>query len=198
MDGTEDTDNIYRNIDTLHNAIYCDSKIIFRYFDWDIRRNRTYRKGGSMYKVSPLALIWQTENYYLIAYDSMHEKIKHYRVDRMDDIEILREKRDEQSILDETGIEQYTKSCFGMYGGEIVTVKLSCDSELTNVVLDMVGTGKNAHFSRLDKDTFTLEFDVAITPVFLSWIFMFGGKIKILSPDYVIDDFNKMVKSFLN
>ena len=63
-------ESIYYNVDALHGAIAAGSRITFRYFDWDLRGKKKYRRGGQRYEVSPWALLWDDENYYLVGYDS--------------------------------------------------------------------------------------------------------------------------------
>ena len=88
-------EHIYYNVDKIHNAISENKKISFQYFKWELDTTngnkivKTARKNGEAYRVSPWALCWDDENYYLIAYDSEAEIIKHYRVDKMERIRLL-------------------------------------------------------------------------------------------------------------
>ena len=85
-------ESIYYNIDTLHNAISEGVQITFQYFEWVLdfskaqRIQKRYRKDGALYQVSPWALTWDDENYYMVAYDSASDSIRHYRVDKMEHI----------------------------------------------------------------------------------------------------------------
>ena len=85
-------EQIYYNIDALHAAISNDVQITFRYFNWVLnfsaspRIQKQYRRDGARYRVSPWALTWDNENYYLIAFDHDAGEIRHYRVDKMDSL----------------------------------------------------------------------------------------------------------------
>ena len=79
-------ESIYYNVDKLHTAISGQRAITFQYFDYDIHRKKVYRRDGKRYTVSPYGLIWNSENYYLVAYDHLHREMRHYRVDKMAEI----------------------------------------------------------------------------------------------------------------
>ncbi len=79
-------ESIYYNVDELQSAISGDRQISFRYYDWSVSRQRVYRRNGERYRVSPFSLMWDDENYYLLAYDADAGFIKHYRVDKMTNI----------------------------------------------------------------------------------------------------------------
>ena len=86
-----ENEGIYYNVDTIHKAIQDNVQISFLYLEWNTNKQLVPRKGGQRYVVSPWALIWQDENYYLAAYES--EGIKHFRVDKMGQVELEKSKR---------------------------------------------------------------------------------------------------------
>lgn len=87
-------ESIYYNIDAIQTGISQNKKIQFKYFEYTIEKTRRYRKDGAFYVVSPFAMTWDDENYYLVAYDSDAEIIKHYRVDKMTQITTTEQLRD--------------------------------------------------------------------------------------------------------
>lgn len=187
-------ESIYYNVDTIHNAIHDNAKIAFTYFDWSITKRRVFRRGGEKYVVSPWMLIWNNENYYLIGYETETDLIKHYRVDRMLSIDILDEEREGREAFNNIDVAEYSRKFFGMYNGEIVSVELNCAKEMTNAVVDKFGT--DIRFEPQDNDTFNVTVEVAVSPVFLSWVFMFGGQIRIVSPESVSSRLKEMAKIF--
>lgn len=176
-------ESIYYNVDAIHNAISENSQISFLYFDWDKGKKKVYRRNGERYQVSPWALVWNNENYYMVAYDDSEGEIRHYRVDRMMAIETVEVARLGKAEFKDTDTAQYTKKFFGMYDGEVVAVTLNCDEDITNAVVDMFGT--DAEFTPQNDNTFNVTVELAISPVFLSWVFMFGGKVRVISPKSV-------------
>lgn len=180
-----DNEEIYNNIVALHSAISENKKIRCNYFEWNEHKQRILRKGGDAYILSPWALIWDDEFYYLVAYDSDAEKIKHFRVDKMIRVKILDELREGDACFADFDAAVYSQRAFSMYGGEPINVRMLADNSLAGVVLDRFGTGVTV----LNRgDMFEFSAKVMISPTFYSWVLGFGNKMKILSPDYVADE----------
>ena len=76
-------ESVYYNVDEISAAINADRSIKFKYFEYSVAKERRFRKNGAIYQVSPFALIWDDENYYLLGWDANAEMFKHYRVDKM-------------------------------------------------------------------------------------------------------------------
>ena len=70
-------ESIYYNVDEIHSGISGNRKIRFLYFEYTVAKERSYRRGGEYYVVSPFAMTWDDENYYMVAYDSEAARIKH-------------------------------------------------------------------------------------------------------------------------
>lgn len=185
VDGQPKTinENVYYSVDTIHAAINGNKKISFKYFDYNAKKRRVYRKSGSRYIQSPVALCWKDDNYYLIAHSAEHNELRHYRVDRMSDVIEIDEPRD--CIGTENfDVAAYTKKIFGMYSGEIVKAKLSFDPALLNVVFDRFG--RDVNITETADGWMTFSADVSASPVFLGWLLQFGGRAKILAPDTLL------------
>ncbi len=191
-------ENIYYITDIIHSAILSENKIAFAYFDWKLgsgkdKVKKEYRRAGEKYVVSPYALTWDDENYYLVAYDEAADKVKHYRVDKMDTPTVLDEKRGADRKMKGFNIASYAKKTFGMFGGEECDVTLEFSADLLGVVIDRFG-GK-VFISKADKDRFKVNVKVAVSPVFYSWLFNFGTDVKILSPQKIADEFRERAKA---
>ena len=193
-------EHIYYNVDKLHNALSENKKISFQYFKWDLDFSngtkivKTARKNGEAYKVSPWALCWDDENYYLIAYDSEAEMIKHYRVDKMERIRLLKEERDGSEKYKDFNPARYAKSVFSMFGGEECEVKLLVDNDFIGVIVDRFGS--DIFVVRHDEHSFTVTVHVMLSPQFYAWLFGLGGKVKILSPEKAIIEFKNKIMQF--
>lgn len=191
-------ENIYYNVDEIHTAIGADSKITFQYFQWDVNKQMVLRKGGELYEVSPWALAWNDENYYLIAFDSNEAKVKHFRVDKMLHINIKDEKRDGKEQFKQFDMAVYTKKMFGMFGGEEQMVKLECVNELAGVLIDRFG--KEIVFSKESDTHFTVNVKVAVSRQFLAWVFSLGEGIKIVGPEAVkkqmVEETDRLIRQY--
>lgn len=189
-------ESIYYNVDRLHAAIAENKKVSFKYFDYDIKKEKAFRKNGDKYSVSPYALSWDDENYYLITFSTKYNDFTHYRVDRMTDIDLIDEERDPLPDREHFDIAEYTKKVFNMFGGEEVLVQLQFDNSLVNAVIDRFG--KDVVIGKMDESSFYIWIKVAVSSTFFAWISQFGNKIKVLSPDRVIDKYRNHMRDILS
>ena len=177
-------ESIYYNVDKLHEAIGTDRQIRFKYFRWNIKKEMELRKDGAWYQVSPWALMWDDENYYLVGYDAEDGKIKHYRVDKMWRISVADRKREGKEQFKAFNMPRYTKSLFGMFGGEEVKVTLEAENGMVGILLDRFG--KDIPVKPVDADHFRTSVVVAVSSQFLGWIMALGDGVKIIGPDKVV------------
>ena len=180
-------DSIYNNVDYIQEAISLNRQITFRYFDWDFGGKRRYRE--KEYLASPYGLCQDNENCYLLAFSQRHG-ITPYRVDRMSDIRILDDSRIPCPELSGKALNDHANRLFQMFAGDFVTVKLRFHKELLNVAIDRFG--KDIMLIPDGEDHFNFTVQVAVSPMFLSWIIGFGNKATILHPQSVIDECKKM------
>ena len=183
-------EKIYYNVDKLHDAIAANKQVSFRYFSIDVNKKKVYRKDGKKYRETPVSLSWDDENYYLITYKPKYESFAHYRVDKMDYIEIT----DEDRILPKKNFDlsSYAKSVFSMFGGEETKVSIEFENELSGVVFDRFGL--DIPVAKVDDTHFVCTLNVAVSPIFLSWIMSFGSRAKIISPQSVADELLKLTE----
>ena len=178
-------ESIYYNVDKISAGITENKQISFIYFEYNINKERIPRRNGERYIVSPYALSWDDENYYLIAYDSQAAKIKHYRVDKMMNIRVEKACRDGEDAARQLDVAAYSKSVFGMYGGRPTDVTLRFENKLVGVVIDRFG--KEVSIRADGPEHFIASVRVEQSPIFLGWLFQFGGGVQVLSPQPVID-----------
>lgn len=177
-------ETIYYSVDELHRAMRENRTVRFQYFDWNMRHERVLRHDGKIYEVSPWQLLWEDDNYYLLAYDEAAELLKHFRVDRILNISVTEMPRAGGEKFRSIDVAQYAKKVFGMYGGEEELVVLRCDASLSGVIFDRFG----AEISLCpDGDGFTAAVRVLVSPQFFSWAASFGDKLVIDSPETVRD-----------
>jgi predicted DNA-binding transcriptional regulator YafY len=188
-------ESIYYNVDKIHTAIGSNVKIKFQYFQWNVDKKMELRKNGEYYCISPWALSWDSENYYLIGYDCEAQIIKHYRVDKMLHIDLMEKKREGKELFDKFDIAVYTKKMFGMYDGEIETVKLECENRLAGVIIDRFG--KNVNIVRTDCDHFKVNIEVAVSQQFLAWVISIGEGLKIIGPENVVNMMREEVRRLM-
>ena len=177
-------ESIYYNVDKIHAAIGSDRQIRFKYFDWNLNKEMEPRYDGMWYQLSPWALMWDDEKYYLVAYDAKHETIIHYRVDKMTRIEILEEKREGHEAFRKFNIAHYTNTLFGMYAGDETKVTIEAENKMVSVFIDRFG--KDIIIAPVDDEHFRTTVTVAVSKQFFGWIMALDGYVRIVAPAGVV------------
>lgn len=185
-------ESIYYNVDEIHNAIAANRKIRFQYFQWNVKKEMELRKDGKFYEISPWALSWDDENYYMIGFDSDAKMIKHYRVDKMLKIGYLEETREGRELFEKFDMAAYARKSFSMFGGEEQYVKLLCDNSLAGVIIDRFG--KDVLMVPVDDGHFNVNVNIAVSEPFLGWVFALGNKAKIVGPENVVEQMKELAK----
>ncbi len=184
-------ESIYYNVDEIHEAIAENRQIRFEYLKWNLEKKLVPRR-DMPYVVSPWALNWDDENYYLIAYDAEAAKIKHFRVDKMRRITVLDDKREGKELFKSFNMAAYAKKNFGMFGGEERAVKLVFENEMVGVLIDRFG--KDITIRPVDEGHSETTVTVFVSNQFFGWIFGLGGGVKIVGPGDVVSAFKRMMK----
>ena len=178
-------ESIYYNIDRLHSAINAGIQIRFQYGQWNLNKEMELRRGGDWYQVSPWALTWDDEKYYLVAYDADADMIKHYRVDKMLRIKALDEPREGKKAFEAFDMALYSKSVFGMFTGEETTVTLEAENHMVGVIIDRFG--KDINLAPVSDTHFQATVNVIASPQFIGWIVALGKSIRIVAPDALVE-----------
>lgn len=182
-------ESIYYTVDVISDAITQNKKIRYQYYEYTVSKERRFRHGGEFYEVSPYALIWDDENYYMLAWDSSAEKMKHYRVDKMYKVSLTDSEREGTEAFEKVDMSAYTKAVFGMFGGNEQTVKLRFANHLVGAVLDRFG--RDIIIIKDGNDHFTVNVNVVVSQQFLAWVFGFGTDAEIISPEAVRAEMKK-------
>lgn len=188
-------ESIYYTVDYIHEAINSNVKVSFQYFSWNVNKEKVLRHYGDRFIVSPWALTWDDENYYMIGYDSIDGIVKHYRVDKMLKPELTEEKRDGAELFKNFDMALYSKKTFGMYGGKEETVTLRCSNKIVGVIIDRFGM--DIPFTNVTDTHFEIRIKVHNSPLFFTWLMTFGADITVLSPQHVIDGYVKLAQEGL-
>ena len=136
-------------------------------------KKKVLKNKGEVYKLSPYKLIWCGDYYYVLGYSEKQRKVINFRVDRI----ALRPDILAKDIIpmpDDFDIENFTKEVFFMFSGEKVLVDLRCDNSLMKTMVDRFG-----------EDVTTLAY--------FGWVFGFNGKVQILAPESVKEQYRQMI-----
>lgn len=186
-------ESIYYTVDRIHEAIAENRQIRFRYFDWGVDGKRHERPGD--YYASPYALVWDHENYYLIAHSQRHG-LTHYRVDKMAKLTKTQAARFFCAEAQTLDLSRYGKNVFGMYAGTPQTIQLRFENTLAGVVLDRFG--RSSMLVPDGEHHFTFTSEIALSPVFYGWLAGFGRKAEIVYPEAVRAEFCALCREALS
>lgn len=187
-------ESIYYNVDAINEAIQRDCQIQFIYWNWNVKKETVLKHDGEPYVISPWILMWENEKYYMVGYDNEERKMKHFRVDKMIQMEVLCEKRQGKTVFDKIDLSSYGIENFSMFHGKRETVTLCGDNELASVMIDRFG--KDIWLHRKDEKHFTAVVDVVVSNQFFGWVTGLGGKVQIEGPQWVVDSFAELLGQF--
>lgn len=185
--------SVIYTIDGLHSAINSNHMVTFKYLEWTPDKKKRPRHGGKIYSVSPWGLLWDDENYYLLAFDSDFGGIKHYRVDKISALRETDDPRQGYENYSRLDPGAYSKKVFGMFNGEDDTVVVEFPESLCGVIFDRFGTDMTVF--PVKPGVYSTALQVKVSDNFLAWIIQFGGKIKITSPARVRDRMIALIDS---
>lgn len=192
-------ETIYYNVNALSEAVDRNRKVNFKYTTYNINKELEYRKKGRTYKVSPYGLASHEDNYYLIGVHEKYDNISHYRVDRIENVEILDEKRkilEEYACGSEFNVADYINKTFNMFTGDEKSVKIRFKNHLINPVIDKFGTDV---ILRTDGDEhFVVIPEIIISQGFISWLLQFGSSAELIEPIEVRDIIKEKVEELDN
>ena len=177
-------ESVYYTIDKLHAAVAARRAVSFRYFEYNVRKEKVFRREGSRYVVSPLGLIWDNENYYLAGYDHHKGDMRHYRVDKMAELAVTCLPL--EGVEEDFDIAAYAKKYFGMFSGREGQVTLRCRNTLVGVVLDRFG--QEVILVPDGESHFTVTIPAVVSPQFLGWVFGLGDGVEIKKPEWAAEE----------
>ena len=183
--------HIVYSIDAIGRAIAENKKISFKYFSLDYQAKRVYRNNGNRYIVNPIATIWNKDNYYLLSLGDNSAEIKTYRIDRMTDVAVESAQREHCLNANEINPERYRTQAFSMFGGELEEVRLQFTKALIDEMFDKFG--EDIQIEKIDEETYSADIPVQVSKTFFAWVIGTQGKMRILSPQRVCEQFDAFV-----
>lgn len=185
-------ESIFLNVDRIQTAITERKKISFCYFDYAPSKERVLRHGGRVYSVSPFAMLWNNDTYYLVGFHDYRQQVAKFRVDRIVQMEVT----DETAVKKPKGfdVSEFFTQEFSMLNGKTCRITLLCENALMNSIIDRFG--EDVPTQIVDENHFTVEATVDLSSNFYGWVFASGGKMRITAPQEAVDGFQRMLESF--
>lgn len=188
-----ENETIFYIVDQIHTALFENKQISFQYTEWTPKKELRVKKEGAYYILSPWALTWDSENYYLVAYDTESDMVKHYRVDKIKNLSILEEKRLGKEKFQSFDLPAFAKKTFAMYGGRDETILLRCENHLAGVIIDRFG--KDVMMIPDKENSFKANVLVTVSNQFYGWLAGLGNEVEILGPEHIRNEYKAYLKT---
>lgn len=180
------------NIDAIERAIEEDKKVSFLYYSLDEHKKKVYRCDKKRYVFNPLSMIWNKDNYYLLCYDDKHDGLSRYRIDKMEDVQVENSPRLTKKEFENFNLEAYRKQIFSMFGGELKSVTIQFSKDLLGEIYDKFGS--DISIQTASNDEFRTTVEVQVSKTFFIWVVGTLGKVKILEPSTVKNEFDEFIE----
>lgn len=185
-------ERIYIIIDAINEAINRNKQISFQYFQYNVKKEKKIKRNGEPYVITPLHLVWNGDYYYMVGVYDYQQSLGSFRVDRIAKCPVMLDK--EGTIAPEGfNIDEYINTTFHMFSSEYEKVELICDNDVMDAIIDRFGEDVTTYAN--DMTSFRAEVNIAVSHVFYSWVFGFGGKVKIKSPKNVKERYSEMLRT---
>lgn len=202
IDSSSKTHNeeIFYNIDSINTAIHEGKKITFKYGKRVLSENRQISTEYKTRTVSPYAMTWQDDHYYLIGNYDKYDNLMNLRVDRIKSVQItnepIRHFSEVSDYRDTFDVVDYTKKLFGMFGGQTDDVKLRCSNSMLEQVNDRFG--ENIFITNVTDGHFDFTVEAAVSEGLVTWIMNYSDKIEVLKPSNLRDMIATRAKKILD
>ena len=180
-------------VDLLQTAIQSESAVEFQYTEYTARKKKELKHDGYLYRFSPYDLVWNNDCYYIFGWSQKHGKIVKFRVDRMHQPKLSAVAYHPRPM--DYDISDYCERVFMMYEGKPCKVKLLCDNSLMKAIIDRFGEDVETHLH--DDNSFSVVAEISASATFYSWVFTYGGKMKIVEPKVIRDEYERRLNEAL-
>ena len=189
------TDNagIMEYVDKIHQAITENRKIKFKYFEYNATKEKVLRYDGYTYTLSPCVLVWNNDMYYVVGIYKDKEDFAKFRIDRMCELIVTDEQGAE--LRADLDMSDFFEKEFSMMNGETCEVELLCENKLMSSIIDKFGDDVKTEI--VDETHFKVIVDVDLSGNFFGWVFASKGKMQIITPERVKDEFQSIVDTYI-
>lgn len=190
-----ENENVYYTLDTIYAAIEKNLSVSFYYFHYNAKKQKQYKR-KDVYSVSPMALVWDNERYYLLAYDSVTKHERTFRLDLMEKCQAGEKITDEARAFKKAfNLDEFTGSTFGMYSGTVTEVKLKFSEDMIHTMLDRFG--KEITIYPQEDESFAITVKVALSPQFFGWVVGLSPKVELVGPIQAVKALKQHLNTFL-
>lgn len=195
-----DNEEIYYIIDCLYDAINQRKLVKFVYRKRNIDKENKKSYTTKTFTVSPYALIWKNDHYYLVCNNSKYDNLMNLRLDRIRKPQIINKSYRHFSEVSEYRYNfdsaDYASKMFNMFSGKTEDITLLCHLDIREEMMDRFGA--KIPLTAVDENHFSTVVKAAVSDGFISWIMQYGDKLKVTSPSHVIDSIKLKANTVLS
>ena len=180
---------VIKNIEDISNSIMNKNKIKFEYWKYYIAGDKIEKQIVSSPKVSPYAIIYDKQQFYMLGIKEGNNEFYHYRLDRIKNLQELSEKIKINKT--EKDIEQYADTSVEVFSGDEQEIEAECDEYLLGEVIEKFG--KNVKIKPINKNTFNMK--LKVNPLgFKLWTMRNMDLVTVKKPESLVDELKKIIK----
>lgn len=120
------------------------------------------------------------DEYYLIVWNDKYAGFTHYRVDRMQNLEVSSETATRNDEISSFDVAKHQQRVFGMFHGESVGVTLLMRGSVMSAIVDRFG--KDVEVLPAEDGWARVYVTVMAAPTFYGWLATFGSSVRIEEP----------------
>lgn len=180
---------VIKNIEDISNSIMNKNKVEFEYWKYCIAGDRVEKRIVSSPVVSPYAILYDKQQFYMLGIKDGNQEFYHYRLDRIKNLKELKEKI--KINKSEKEIEQYADTSVEVFSGDEIEIEAECDEYLLGEVIEKFG--KNVEIRPINKDTFNMK--LKVNPFgFKLWTMRNLDLVTVKKPENLVKEIKQVIE----
>lgn len=180
---------VIKNIEDVSNSIINKNKIQFEYWKHKIAGDKIKKEIVSEPIVSPYAIIYDKQQFYMLAIKEGNDEFYHYRLDRIKNLKELDKKITIKKS--EKEIEQYVNSSVEIFSGNEVEIEAICHHYLLDEVIEKFG--KHIEIQPINNEYFKIK--LKANPLgFKFWAMRNLDLVTINKPESLVTEVKEVIK----
>ncbi len=191
--GKTNNKEVIKNIEDISESIRNKHKVKFDYWKYCIQGNKIEKEIVSTPIVSPYAIIYDKQQFYMLGIKEGNTSFYNFRLDRIKNLVELKENIKINKT--EKEIEEYTDYSVEVFGGENIEIEAICNQCLIEEAFERFG--KKAKTTPIDKNNFKIT--VSANPFgFQLWAMRNLDMVTVTKPASLIDEIRKVIEDASN
>lgn len=197
------SDSVLPTVDAIHRAISERKQIVFNYNTTSVDKGKIVSKVQEERVATPVLVAYDSDFYYLSAWEEKKQEMREFRIDRMSDVRIIED--DETRATENTEIRKFRDeegkiTKFGRFANDedIVLAKLLVSSDKISIVMDRFGRQcEKKKLVPYSDEQVTIEVRLYKSDQFFGWVASMGGEVQIAGPESLVEEYQSYLEARL-